>query len=329
MAPIWPAANASPGTLHYLPSNLSAFEPSKPLAQPSNSVNTLLWIGGMFDTFGSVAYPFTLAKSLGPNWSLMTAGLSSAGHSWGTTTIARDAEDMARIVAYIKERRPNGKIVIMGHSTGCQDCMEYTVGKGAEKRPVVDGVILQAPVSDREALENDLPAAFKQEADQLAMKMCQEGHEKDVMPNRLTKNVFGRLGITARRWVDVSSPGPSHDGADDYFSSDLPEERLKGTFGKYTSKTPLLILYSGSEENVPDSLDKEKLVQKWIGIVKAGGGAVDDGSGVVKGASHNLNGNPEEVVQDLVKRVNGFVGRLDATSGGAPRAGASLFQRDW
>lgn len=327
----WPAANATPGTLHYIPPNLSAFEPSKPLSQPSDRINTLLWVGGMFDTFGSVAYPFVLAHSLGPSWTLMTAALSSAGHSWGTSTIARDAEDMAKIVAYIKEQRPNGKVVIMGHSTGCQDCMEYAVGKNsdADRRPAVDGLILQAPVSDREALQKELPETFKHEADQLALKMCREGHEKEVMPSRLTKSVFGRLAITARRWVDVSSPGPDHNGADDYFSSDLPDERLSGTFGKLPSRTPLLILYSGNEENVPDSLDKEKLVQRWIGIVKAGSGSIDENSGLVKGASHNLNGNPEEVVQDLVRRVNAFLARMNASSAGVPRAGASLLQKDW
>jgi pimeloyl-ACP methyl ester carboxylesterase len=309
---VWPAANATPGTLHYIPPDLSAFEPAKPLAPPSSAnVNTLLWVGGMFDTFGSVAYPFVLARSLAPTWSLMTTALSSAGHSWGTSSIARDAADMAKIVAHVKKLRPHGKVVIMGHSTGCQDCMEYTVGKGADQRPAVDGVILQAPVSDREALEKELPEALKHEADQLALKMCRERHERDVMPIRLTEGAFGKIAITARRWVDVSSPGPNHNGADDYFSSDLSDERLSGTFGKLPSSTPLLILYSGSEENMPDSVDKEKLVQKWIGIVKAGGGTVDEDSAVVKGASHNLNGNPDEVTQDLVKRVVAFVGRIN------------------
>ncbi|PPJ52171.1 hypothetical protein CBER1_09907 [Cercospora berteroae] len=308
-------ASCTPGRLHYVPPNISAFEPSKPLASSAQNVNTLLWIGGMFDTAGSVAYPFLLAQALGPNWSLLTATLSSSGHSWGTSSIARDADDVAKIVTHVKQQRPNGKVIIMGHSTGCQDCMEYVVGKGAEKRPQVNGVILQAPVSDREALEDQLPQTFKHEADQLALQMCREGREKDVMPYRLSKNVYGRLGITARRWVDVSSPGPNHDGADDYFSSDLSDERLKGTFGQLSPHTPLLVVYSGNDESVPKTVDKQKLVQKWTDIVRAGGGAVDQSTGVVKGASHNYNGDPEEVVQDLITRVVGFVSRLDSGTG--------------
>ncbi|EME39569.1 hypothetical protein DOTSEDRAFT_75285 [Dothistroma septosporum NZE10] len=203
----------------------------------------------------------------------------------------------------------------MGHSTGCQDCMEYTVGKHAEKRPKVDGVILQAPVSDRESLEDELPQAHKHEADLLALKMIREGHDKDAMPNRLTKPIFGRLAVTAKRWVDVSSPGPDHSGADDYFSSDLPIERLKATFGKLPASSPLLILFSGSDESVPSKVDKHKLVKTWIDNVKAGGGSVDDkNGGVVAGASHNYNGDPEGVVQNMVKRVLGFISRLDEES---------------
>lgn len=304
-------ASSTPGTLHYIPPNLSAFEPSKSPA-PTSNTNTILWIGGMFDTTRQVQYPFTISNSLPSSWTLCTATLGSSGHSWGTSGIAKDAEDMAKIIKYIKTLRPAGKVVIMGHSTGCQDCLEYVVGAGAEKRPPVDGICLQAPVSDREAIEHSLPAAFKQEADQLALKMIRDGHEKDSMPNRLTKPTFGRIAITARRWTDVSSPGPNHAGADDYFSSDLSDERLKKTFGKLTSKTPLLILYSGDEENLPSTLDKEGLVKRWTGIVKAAGGIVDDGTGLVKGASHNLNGCPQDVVQDLVERVVGFVGRVES-----------------
>ena len=54
---------------------------------------------------------------------------------------------------------------------GCQDCIGYVVGAKAEQRTAVDGVILQAPVSDREALEEHLPKAFLDEANQLALKM--------------------------------------------------------------------------------------------------------------------------------------------------------------
>ena len=307
----FPPASSTPGTLHFIPRNLCAFEPSKPLVR-LGTVNTLIWIGGMSDTLHSVTYPGIIAQALGPTWSLMAASLGSAGLSWGVGSIARDAEDVARIVEFVRERRPGGKVVLMGHSTGCQDCMEYVVGRGAEKRPKVDGVVLQAPCSDREALEMDLPQALKQEADELALKMCREGNDKDALPNRLTKALFGRLAITARRWVDVSSPGPDHSGADDYFSSDLPIERLQGTFGRIPTGTTLLVVISGDDAAMPSTVDKQKLLQSWVDVVKSSGGSVDEiNSGVVPGASHNYNGQSDEIVQNLVRRVMDFVDRLD------------------
>lgn len=317
-----PAASSHPGTLHFIPPNLSAFEPTKPLALSSN-VNTLIWIGGLFDTYLSVSYPLAIAQSLNPTWSVVLASLDSAGKGWAASSISRDADDIAKIVAYFKTQRPGGKIVIMGHSTGSQDCMEYIVGKNAAKRPAIDGVILQAPVSDRESLEKSLPEAFMNEANQLALQMCRDGKDKDYLPNRLTRPAFGRVGVTAKRWVDVASPAPNHDGADDYFSSDLSDERLKNTFGKLPPTTPLLILYGGSDESVPDDVDKRRLVQRWMHIAETYGARIDAvNGGIVEGATHNLNGQSGEVVLNLVTRVNGFLTRLDKgeiTGGGGSR----------
>lgn len=299
------------GRFHYIPPGLVAFEPSRNTAS-SESQNTLIWIGGLFDTLGSVSYPFSIASALPSTWSLATVSLSSAGKSWGVSSIFQDANEIAKIVAHFEQLRPSGKIVIMGHSTGCQDCIEYLTGSGSDSRPKVDGVILQAPVSDREAIAHELPEAMLHEANQMALKMCREGKDKDAMPYRITKNVFGRAAITARRWVDIASPGPDHTGADDFFSSDLSDDRLRRTFGKLPPATALLILYSGNDESVPPSVDKQKLVSRWINAAKQAGGQVDEKNGsIVPGATHNYGGCPDAVVQDLVRRVVGFVTRLD------------------
>lgn len=320
----WPPAGAHPGTLHYIPPNLSAFEPAKPLVRSAN-VNTLLWIGGMFDTPLATAYPIQIAQALGPTWSLATVSLGSSGKSWGVCSIAEDARDMGKIVSYFKEQRRGGKIVIMGHSTGCQDCMEYVVGAKADQRPSVDGIILQAPVSDREAIEAELPHALLQEANELALKMCREGCSKDAIPNRLVRPIFGRIAITAQRWLDIASPPPTHSGADDYFSSDLLDVRLKDTFGKLSPSTPLLILFSGSDLSVPPSVNKDELVSRWMRATQEGGGKVDRvNGGIIPGASHNLNDSPEPVVQDLVARVIDFIRRLDNDEFHKPDADAKI-----
>ena len=125
--------------------------------------------------------------------------------------------------------------------------------------------------------------------------------------------------------MDISSPGPDHRGADDFFSSDFDVDRLKESFGRLPAKTPVLILFSGNEENVSSDLDKEGLVKKWTSVAKDAGANIDDtNGGVVSGASHNLNGNPDNVVQDLVRRVLGFVDRLDKNEFGQNPSGSRI-----
>lgn len=190
--------------------------------------------------------------------------------------------------------------------------MEYLIGEDSAERPKVDGAILQAPVSDREAIEGAMPREELEEVNGTAIRMCEEGKEKDPMPSRMVRGMFGRIAITAGRWVDIASPAPERKGRDDYFSSDLSDERLRVSFGKVPAHSPLLMLYSGSEENVPEGVDKEAMVKRWMRFVGEGGGVADEvNGGVVPGATHNLNGNPGNVVQDLVRRVTAFVDRVE------------------
>lgn len=202
-----------------------------------------------------------------------------------------------------------GKIVLMGHSTGCQDVMEYLTGKGHASREPIDGGIIQAPVSDREAILLDPREAASYEKNcKLAQAMIDAGDGDQILPVK----VFP-CPVSAKRWLSLASP--NHDGDDDYFSSDLADERLIRSFGALPTKSPLCILYSGADEYVPPRIDKEALVKRWIEIVKKGEGVVDEeNSGVIEGASHNLEKDPEDVVQGLVKRVLGFLNGLSPQS---------------
>ncbi|KAF2857771.1 DUF1749-domain-containing protein [Piedraia hortae CBS 480.64] len=282
-----PPASANAGTLHYIPARLSAFELG------ASKANTLIWIAGLGDTQLFVDYPKALSTALAlSNWSVAIANLHSTGLGWGISSISRDANDLSKIVAYFRSHKPGGKIVLMGHSTGCQDCMEYLL----RKNETVEGVILQAPVSDREAMAMGDQNLVK-EANEAATRMNPE----DVLPHRLTRPLFGRVAISARRWLDLSSP--EHNGADDFFSSDLSDEQLENTFGSI--KTPLLILYSGKDENVPDFVDKEALVQRWLDIVRHGDGEAQ--GRIIPSATHNLNGSDRKVVGELVNFVVSFL----------------------
>jgi hypothetical protein len=199
--------------------------------------------------------------------------------------------------------------VLMGHSTGCQDVMEYLTGKGTERRAKIDGGILQAPVSDREAVVSFLPPGVYEMSCSAAQKMVEEGKGDEALPTLHSQPIYqSSAPISANRLLSLLSP--NHDGDDDYFSSDLTGTQLLKSFGSLPEYAPLCILFSGADEYVPPSIDKKALVERWIGAVKGGKGRVDEvNSGIVEGGSHNLKGN-EEAVGELTRRVNGFVSGL-------------------
>ncbi|KAG9824819.1 DUF1749-domain-containing protein, partial [Aureobasidium melanogenum] len=144
--------SATTGTLHHVPP-VSAFEIT---SSSSNSSNLLLWIGGLTDTYHSVDYVYQLAKSLPKTWSLAQTNLSSAGSGWGTSSLSQDVNEISSLVHHFRTQGKQ-KIVIMGHSTGCQDCLHYFASEDKRgDRAAVDGVVLQASVSDREAIAMDM-----------------------------------------------------------------------------------------------------------------------------------------------------------------------------
>ncbi len=304
------------GILHRFAPRLVAFEHSD---EPNPNTDTLIWIGGLGDGLLTVSYPSILSQHLPPNWTLTQIVLSSSYSGWGTSSVIRDAWEIAQCVQYFQSLRPGRKVVLMGHSTGCQDIMEYVVGEENADRPRVQGAILQAPVSDREVLIQELPEGVYETSVKLAEEWVEQGRGEDVLPESATRGFFGGP-VSARRWLSLASP--NKDGDDDYFSSDLEIDELRKTFGLFPKECPLLILYSGHDQHVPDFVDKAALVQKWMQVAKEGGGVVDEQfGGIIERAHHSLEKDPDEVVSELIQRVQGFLRSLDrgefATESGA------------
>ena len=289
-----PAAQA--GTLHRYAKRLVAFEHST----SSDARNVILWVGGLGDGIHSVTYPSVIARQLPSGWGLAQVQLLSSLNGWGTGSLQRDVRELAQCVTYFRQLKgENAKIVVMGHSTGCQDLMEYVTGKGHESRPRIDGAILQAPVSDREGLPDVMTAEARLEIIATAESYVKEGRADDALPGSVSGKYLGRLPISAYRWLSLLK----ENGDDDYFSSDLSDERLRSTFGAFPSHTPLLILCSGADEHVPKSVDAQALVKRWSDVVQASNGTLSRASGIVPGAHHNLDQDGDDVVQELVKRV--------------------------
>ncbi|MCJ1350563.1 MAG: hypothetical protein MMC33_000544 [Icmadophila ericetorum] len=315
------ASSAHPGILHKYTTRLVAFEHwfPNPYSVP---INTLIFIGGLFD--GLLTVPFTppLSAALPTSWSLAQPILSSSYTGFGTSSLDKDVQEISQCVAYFRNLKPGGKIVLMGHSTGSQDVMHYLVSAEppAEKeqeqeqekstgRPKIDGGILQSSVSDREAFVMCPPASYTK-ACTVAQEMVAEGRAEDILPRDATDGHMGGI-LSARRWLSLASPPPEYSGQDDYFSSDLPDSRLQSTFSKLASSgTRISFLFAGKDQFVPAHVDKVALVTKWEGIVRDAGGVVDEGSGIVEGADHALFQVEEGVVEDLVQRVVGFLERV-------------------
>lgn len=166
-------------------------------------------------------------------------------------------------------RRGAQGIVIVGHSTGCQDAVRYCQryrGSGdappavaaPDAAPLL-GVVLQAPVSDVQWLATQPGTA---ERTQAARQLVAEGRGEEVA-FRAT-DVDG-AAMTARRWLSLAVPG----GDDDMFSSTLSDEQLGGILAPLRG-LPTLVLLSGAEEYVPPSIDYTALGRRLAQVRGAG-----------------------------------------------------------
>lgn len=296
-------------------------------------------MGGLTDGFCTVPYVSELAAALeDTEWSLFSLLLSSSYNAFGVGSLDRDVEEIGHCVRYIRDLKADrlpgaptqpGKIVVMGHSTGSQDVLHYLhspnplpktamdIGLQYMHRPELDGAIMQAPVSDREAVLAALkdakePDELRSVYDQLVSSAKTQPWTDDQKDIILPMNMTAKLGLpgdaplSARRFLSLTSPdSPENPSEDDLFSSDLSEKHHQQTFGMIGSRgilqSKLLVLYSGSDEWCPSWVNKEKLMHKWQQATEAGGGRWDaENSGVIPGASHNVK---DEGQQELIGRV--------------------------
>ncbi|KAF7590578.1 hypothetical protein BBP40_002667 [Aspergillus hancockii] len=310
-------STSHPGILHEYAPRLTAFEFTTTPSTPKP--NSLLFIGGLTDGLLTVPYVASLAQAFtNTTWSIYNITLSSSHLGWGVGSLNKDITELAQAVAFVRAQKPSGKIVLMGHSTGSQDVLHYLHAPnplpGSDlSRPVLDGAIMQAPVSDREYLvklvrgSNEVRGAYEQ-----LVNFARSQPPDTILPVNLTAAVGmpADTGVCGRRFLSLASPGsPEQPEEDDLFSSDLTEQRLRETFGAVAErgllKGKLAALYSGSDEYAVEWCDKEALLRRWKEATNAGG--VDkwsEHSGVIPGASHNVKGEGQDW---LVERVLHYV----------------------
>lgn len=292
-----------PVILHQYTDGLVAAE----FSQNSAPAHFLIFVGGLGDGLLTVPYVPALAEAVaarfGGRVAVVQALISSSYLGFGTGSLERDARELAQLAVYLRTHRgsPDSKVVLMGHSTGCQDAMEYASRLSHradfDSRARLDGAVLQAPVSDSEAFSSFAPRAELARYLAQAQELVAAGQGRELLPAAALDIVFG-APLLAARFVALAAAR----GADDYFSSYLTDEDHEKTFGQV--QCPLLVLVGGKDEFVPASVDREALVAHWRKNTPARFWSAR--SKVVAGAVHNAGagsdaGAMEEVVSTTVE----------------------------
>ncbi|KAK4237132.1 hypothetical protein C8A03DRAFT_16300 [Achaetomium macrosporum] len=266
----------------------------------SSARNALVFLPGL--TSGPHAMDLTalstmLEQSRNLSFSLWEFRMRSSYSGFGCSSLVNDVEDTAALVRYLRGIGKE-KVVLMGASTGCQDCLEYTNRDKYNTLPV-DGYILTSPVSDRESAFLFMSDDGLAKSVQVAKYMIEEGRKDEPMPKEFLPLIFG-APVTAYRWHSLASKG----GDDDYFSSDLPDSTLTALFGRIDK--PVLFLPAGEDEMVPPTVDRQGLLRRWMLFCKDG--VASDLSGFVPGADHVVS--KPEAQRWVAERVREFLERL-------------------
>lgn len=332
------------GTLYtYEPkTRLSLFAHANAL--PSTPARTiLLFVGGMYDSHTNTPYLSSLATVFRTSTTtrLIHPLLSSHGRHFGISSLTSDVRDLATCIKYLLSSSlatHDTKIILLGHSTGCQDVLFYltsSIAPNTPPRPQVHGAILQAPVSDRDGLLHAITDPTTRQKYDSCIDICNSTPDSErrttLLPMHLTKSFFGPVPMSVARFWSLASPtSPERPEDDDMFSSDCTPSRLRDTFGKAvsdesplqplqngtsTGRKTLCVLLSGADEYYPPHLDatSELFLPRWRKTVEEGGGAMSAHAVVVKGAKHDLGGETEEARKgrtELCRRIVEYMREL-------------------
>ncbi len=114
-----------PVVVHPFPARgrrVSAYESGNTSAK-----NALVFVAGLGDGPHTTPYIWTIAKHLQNvrsdlNYSVFEVRIRSSFIGFGTASLQQDVEDISGLVKYLRKLGKE-KIILMGHSTGCQVCV--------------------------------------------------------------------------------------------------------------------------------------------------------------------------------------------------------------
>jgi len=96
----------------------------------TTSKNAIIFVGGLSDGPHMTWYVWTLAKKLADrrdlDYSLFEFRMRSSFGGFGTSSLKNDVEDISAMVKHLR-KIGREKIILMGHSTGAQGRIDYTM----------------------------------------------------------------------------------------------------------------------------------------------------------------------------------------------------------
>ena len=213
-----------------------------------SSSRCLILLGGLTDGLLSLPYVQRLSselESLSNPCSLIQPLLRSSNLQYGWHSIDHDIQDLQKLLDYLVNNRDQLKsIILMGHSTGCQDIIHYL--RQGNPDPRITSVILQGAVSDRQYLSR-----LSSTADQLNYCSQHRNHPNEWLPRYLHDPP-----LTIQRCLSFNQIN----SIEDLFSSDLNDQQLNEIYQNIS--IPIIWIWSKQDEYVPEEIKDQ--VQHFI-----------------------------------------------------------------
>lgn len=217
------------------------------------------------DTVGTLPPPTSFTKSFNTNAS--NQGMIGAEHQQ-----SNQKESETRTTA--------PKIVLIGHSTGCQQIVHYL--KHGTYRSYITAAVLQAPVSDREAAtiyHPTIPSSTSTTTPNIQTEQEREQQHQQQLQHyieyaktmKLEQNKGNEMMPREAFWAPISINRyydlmVRYDGLDDYFSSDYNTAELVNKLSHISllqsTLYRVIVAYSGKDEYVPKYVDTKQLTER-------------------------------------------------------------------
>ncbi|CAH7674553.1 hypothetical protein BY996DRAFT_4578395 [Phakopsora pachyrhizi] len=296
---------------------------------------TLIFIGGLGDGLYSVPYLETLTESLSTvNYSLTQVLLTSSYKGFGSVGLEDDVKEIGCLLEYFK-RLGKRRFILFGHSTGCQDIVRFFNPLSGNEKPEdgdqtfegIVGIILQAPVSDREFIIDTLGEQRYRTSLALAKDLVDSGQGQTPIPNEYSDMFSGGKTqfISASRWLTLSSSIKDSKDSEDFFSSDASLNDDQSMIKNLSNVSKIhkvysMVLLSGKDETMPSSIDKVFHLNRLVNALTFGS---DDGyhltdickrfSTILENAGHQVEESKDELCDKVVEFIRSVSELIDDT----------------